>query len=481
MRRVLRAGEFGCWWSSSRKSVHQANTESRGKGTTRSKANRIRFRPRLLCPEPRELTLFKDDLVDGEPVGRCWSLRRRRGRGRRSICPGPLPAADRGGLHERSEREHAKAGEGRGDWGDAEQEQAEGEQESTDRGGDDSDDVVDEIVRDAEHDDEHEDCGDQRRVDLTRCELGPATQDPVDGCPREEPDEEREGDLDELREQDAPDDRADECEDEPHRDVRAQGGPDQETDRRAEQRSDERHDGGPDPVAPERKGEPHDDQDDPDDHAGFAGKERQRRRHVRDDSGRTINKQRGRSPFAHRPIDYPRPKMSSARFAISRTVPSSTTRGPRTCSRTLRLSYSRTSITVGIRIASPMTATVLNGSFAMMFSHIFLSGTPARAASTSDGSLRDMTRRFAGWLRPSSENRVGPRRHRPGLRVDLPGSPGRRVERCPDGAISGLRNLCASSRNRTSRGYSSFRSVYKSNRRRERMFATNRYTIWSVP
>src|SRR5256886_1342973 len=242
--------------------------------------------------EPRELTLFKVDLVDGEPVGRCWSLRRRRGRGRRGICPGPLPAADRGGLHERSEREHAKAGEGRGDWGDA------------------------------------------------------------------------------------------------------------------EQRSDERHDGGPDPVAPERKGEPHDDQDDPDDHAGFAGKERQRRRHVRDDSGRTINKQRGRSPFAHRPIDYPRPKMSSARFAISRTVPSSTTRGPRTCSRMLRLSYSRTSITVGIRIASPMTATVLNGSFAMMFSHIFLSGTPARAASTSDGSLRDMTRRFGSRLRTSSASQL---------------------------------------------------------------------------
>src|SRR3989449_4388175 len=408
-------------------------------------------------------------------------LRRRRGRGRRSICPGPLPAAGRGGLQERSGRDRAKAGEGRGEWGDAEQEQAEGEQESTDRGGDDSDDVVDEIVRSADPGEEQEGGGKRRREDRTRRELGPATQDPVDGCPREEPDEERERDLHELREQDAPDDCADECEDEPHRDVRAQGSPEQETDRRPKQRSDERHDGGPDPVAPERKGEPHDDQDDPDDHAGFAGKERQRRRHVRDDSGRTINRQRGRSPFAHRPIDYPRPKMSSARFAISRTVPSSTTRGPRTCSRTLRLSYSRTSITVGIRIASPMTATVLNGSFAMMFSHIFLSGTPARAASTSDGSLSDMTRRFASWLRTSSEIRLGPWSISARIRVSFRVSRARPLNGCAYGAVFGVANMWGSSRDSERPGRGSFRSVYSSKSRRERMFATNRYTIWSVP
>src|SRR3989441_4344175 len=333
----------------------------------------------------------------------------------------------------------------------------------------------------AEQDEGHGSGGEGGGVALPRRELGPATQDPVDGRPREEPDEERERDLHELREQDAPDDCADECEDEPHRDVRAQGGPEQETDRRAEQRSDERHDGGPDPVAPERKGEPHDDQDDPDDHAGFAGKERQRRRHVRDDSGRTINKQRGRSPFAHRPIDYPRPKMSSARFAISRTVPSSTTRGPRTCSRTFRLSYSRTSITVGIRIASPMTATVRNGSFAMMFSHIFLSGTPANAASTSEGSFRDMTRRFASWLRTSSEIRLGRWSISARIRLNFRVSRASRLNVCAYGAISGLRNLWASSRNSTSLGRSSFRSVYSSKSRRQRMFATNRYTIWSVP
>src|SRR5437867_13032616 len=73
--------------------------------------------------ELRELTLFKVDFLRiADRLDSGSSLWRRWGRGRRRVCPGPLPATDRGGLHERSEREHAKAREGRGDCGDAEQE-----------------------------------------------------------------------------------------------------------------------------------------------------------------------------------------------------------------------------------------------------------------------------------------------------------------------------------------------------------------------
>src|SRR2546425_12322696 len=96
----------------------------------------------------------------------------------------------------------------------------------------------------AEQDEGHGSGGEGRRVDLTRRELGPATQDPVDGCPREEPDEERERDLHELREQDAPDDCAAESEDEAPRAIRAPGSPEKETTPRHEQPADCRRRGG---------------------------------------------------------------------------------------------------------------------------------------------------------------------------------------------------------------------------------------------
>src|SRR2546423_12207458 len=101
-----------------------------------------------------------------------------------------------------------------------------------------------------------------------------------------------------------------------------------------------------------------------------------------------------------------------------------------------------------MRMASPITATVRKGSFAMMFSHIFLSGTPARAASTSDGSFSDMTRRFASRLRTSSEMRDGRWAPRAGVRVDFRVAPARRLDVGAYGALSGAQDLGACSRDK---------------------------------
>src|SRR5438093_13102513 len=96
-----------------------------------------------------------------------WALARRRGwRTRRGGGGGTRPSlpAERSRLQERSEGEHPETRERRGECRDDRQEiQAQGEQESANRGGDDPDYIVDIIVRDAEHDDDHEERREKRR------------------------------------------------------------------------------------------------------------------------------------------------------------------------------------------------------------------------------------------------------------------------------------------------------------------------------
>ncbi len=116
---------------------------------------------------------------------------------------------------------------------------------------------------------------------------------------------------------------------------------------------------------------------------------------------------------------------------------------------------------VGMRMASPMTATVFQGIVETMPSHIPRSGTPARAAVTSDGSLMDITRRFASWDRTSSSISEGRWSTRARIRWNF------RVSRASlskivKRATSGPRNLWASSRNTTRRGKSSPESTYRS-------------------
>src|SRR5947209_2628966 len=185
---------------------------------------------------------------------------RRRSRGGRGGARLAFPA-DRRRLHERTEDEHTKTREGGGRRGDDLQEvQAQGEQKSTDRRGDDANDVVDEVVRDAKDDNEHEDGRNEGRVQLAGRELGPAAEEPIDRRPRQEADEERKGHLHEFREQDAPDDRADDREDEPG-EVAPERDAEQEADDAPEQGPDEGHHGGPQTVPPECEGEARQDQD----------------------------------------------------------------------------------------------------------------------------------------------------------------------------------------------------------------------------
>src|SRR3989441_834458 len=129
-----------------------------------------------------------------------------------------------------------------------------------DRGGDDPDDVVDEIIGDGEDDDQDEQCPDEGGIQGPLGEPGLAAEETVHDRGREEADQEREGHLHELREQDAPDHGADQREDQADDDA-AEGRAEQEADRAPEEGADHRHDGRPEAVAVEREGEARDDQD----------------------------------------------------------------------------------------------------------------------------------------------------------------------------------------------------------------------------
>src|SRR5213076_3452323 len=134
----------------------------------------------------RKITQWISEVVQGRApqVGVSTSRRgrwrgRRRRRGRDGPRPGPVLLLDRGRLHQRPEDESAEAGQSRGHGAGAEEVQAQGEEKSADRRGDDPDDVVDEIVRDPEDGDEDEERPDEGGVELALREPGLPAEEAV--------------------------------------------------------------------------------------------------------------------------------------------------------------------------------------------------------------------------------------------------------------------------------------------------------------
>src|SRR2546427_11642707 len=101
--------------------------------------------------EPRELTLFKVERMTEALTRRRGRRRSRGGRGRTR----PALPAERSRLHERPEGENPETRQRGGQGGHDRQEiQAQGQQESADRGGEDPDEGGDIDVTDAANEDE---------------------------------------------------------------------------------------------------------------------------------------------------------------------------------------------------------------------------------------------------------------------------------------------------------------------------------------